>query len=64
MGQDHIRYDILAQDALRSVIRKVLIEVAATGRPSRRSSFLHHLPHRRARRAHFPASEGKNMPSR
>jgi uncharacterized protein len=31
MGQDHIRYDILAQDALRSVIRKVLSEVAATG---------------------------------
>lgn len=31
MGQDHIRYDILAQDALRSVIRKVLTEVAATG---------------------------------
>ncbi|WP_377296195.1 SspB family protein [Rhizobium sp. SGZ-381] len=32
MGQDHIRYDILAQDALRGVIRKVLTEVAATGR--------------------------------
>lgn len=32
MGQDHIRYDILAQDALRSVIRKVLTEVAAAGR--------------------------------
>lgn len=32
MGQDHIRYDILAQDALRGVIRKVLGEVAATGR--------------------------------
>ena len=32
MGQDHIRYDILAQDALRGVIRKVLAEVAATGR--------------------------------
>lgn len=31
MGQDHIRYDILAQDALRGVIRKVLSEVAATG---------------------------------
>ncbi len=31
MGQDHIRYDILAQDALRGVIRKVLAEVAATG---------------------------------
>jgi Uncharacterized protein conserved in bacteria len=32
MGQDHIRYDILAQDALRGVIRKVLSEVSATGR--------------------------------
>ncbi|MCJ8518374.1 hypothetical protein ABID21_001314 [Pseudorhizobium tarimense] len=32
MGQDHIRYDILAQDALRGVIRKVLAEVAATAR--------------------------------
>jgi uncharacterized protein len=32
MGHDHIRYDILAQDALRGVIRKVLTEVAATGR--------------------------------
>lgn len=31
MAQDHIRYDILAQEALRSVIRKVLSEVAATG---------------------------------
>lgn len=30
MGQDHIRYDILAQDALRGVIRKVLSEVSAT----------------------------------
>lgn len=32
MPQDHIRYDILAQDALRGVIRKVLAEVAASGR--------------------------------
>lgn len=31
MPQDHIRYDILAQDALRGVIRKVLSEVATTG---------------------------------
>ena len=31
MAQDHIRYDILAQDALRGMIRKVLTEVAATG---------------------------------
>lgn len=30
MPQDHIRYDILAQDALRGVIRKVLTEVGAT----------------------------------
>lgn len=30
MSQDHIRYDILAQDALRGVIKKVLIETAAT----------------------------------
>ncbi len=29
--RDQIRYDILAQDALRGVIRKVLTEVAATG---------------------------------
>ena len=29
--RDQIRYDILAQDALRGVIRKVLSEVAATG---------------------------------
>lgn len=31
MSQDHIRYDILAQEALRGVIRKVLMETAATG---------------------------------
>lgn len=31
MPQDHIRYDILAQEALRGVIRKVLSEVAVTG---------------------------------
>ncbi|TPW32903.1 SspB family protein [Pararhizobium mangrovi] len=31
MSQDHIRYDILAQEALRGVIRKVLSEVASTG---------------------------------
>ena len=31
MAEDHIRYDILVQDALRSVIRKILSEVAKTG---------------------------------
>jgi len=33
MAEDLIRYDILAQDALRSVVRKVLAEVAKTGLP-------------------------------
>jgi hypothetical protein len=33
MAEDHIRYDILAQDALRGVVRKVLSEVARTGLP-------------------------------
>ncbi|AGA64652.1 hypothetical protein B488_06600 [Liberibacter crescens BT-1] len=32
MSQDHIRYDILAKDALRGVIKTVISEVAATGR--------------------------------
>lgn len=33
MTQDLIRYDILVQDALRGVVRKVLTEVAKTGLP-------------------------------
>lgn len=33
MAEDFIRYDILTQDALRSVVRKVLAEVARTGLP-------------------------------
>jgi hypothetical protein len=33
MAEDLIRYDILAQDALRGVLRKVLAEVAKTGLP-------------------------------
>lgn len=33
MTEDHIRYDILAQEALRGVMRKVLAEVARTGLP-------------------------------
>ena len=58
MGQDHIRYDILAQDALRGVIRKVL-ERSRQHRPAGRTSFLHHLPDRRAGRAHLAAPEGE-----
>ncbi|MCT4656475.1 MAG: SspB family protein [Cohaesibacter sp.] len=33
MSEDLIRYDILAQDALRGVVKKVLTEVASTGLP-------------------------------
>jgi hypothetical protein len=33
MPVDHIRYDLLTQDALRSVIRAVLADVAAKGLP-------------------------------
>ncbi len=63
MGQDHIRYDILAQDALRGVIRKVLSEVAATGRlPGEHHFFITFLT---ARRAYgFPSISRRNMPNR
>lgn len=40
MAQDHIRYDILTQDALRSVVRKVLSEVARTGLPGEHHFFI------------------------
>jgi hypothetical protein len=33
MAFDHIRYDILAQDALRGVVRQVLADVAKNGLP-------------------------------
>lgn len=33
MRDDLIRYDVLAQEALRGVVRKVLVEVARTGLP-------------------------------
>jgi len=40
MVQDLIRYDILAQEALRGVIRKVLAEVASTGLPGNHHFFI------------------------
>jgi hypothetical protein len=40
MADDHIRYDILAQDALRGVMRKVLVEVARTGLPGNHHFFI------------------------
>ena len=33
MPTDHIRYDLLVQDALRSVVRKVLVDAARNGLP-------------------------------
>src|SRR5207247_3752019 len=33
MAVDHIRYDILAQDALRGVVRRVLMDAAKNGLP-------------------------------
>ena len=33
MAVDHIRYDILAQEALRRVVQKVLVDVAKNGLP-------------------------------
>lgn len=40
MADDQIRYDILAQDALRGVMRKVLGEVARTGLPGNHHFFI------------------------
>jgi len=40
MTDDQIRYDILAQEALRGVMRKVLTEVARTGLPGNHHFFI------------------------
>ncbi len=40
MDDDQIRYDILAQEALRGVMRKVLSEVARTGLPGNHHFFI------------------------
>lgn len=40
MAEDQIRYDILAQEALRGVVRKVLTEVAKTGLPGEHHFFI------------------------
>jgi len=43
MAQDHIRYDILTQEALRGVVRKVLGEVSRTGLPGEHHFFISFL---------------------
>ena len=40
MAEDLIRYDILTQEALRGVVRKVLAEVAKTGLPGEHHFFI------------------------
>jgi hypothetical protein len=40
MAVDHIRYDLLTQDALRGVIRTVLTDVAAKGLPGEHHFFI------------------------
>lgn len=40
MAEDHLRYDILAQEALRGVVRKVLAEVSRTGLPGDHHFFI------------------------
>lgn len=40
MAQDLIRYDILAQEALRGLVKKVLSEVAQTGLPGEHHFFV------------------------
>lgn len=40
MPQDQIRYDILAQEALRGVVRQVLSEVVKTGLPGEHHFFI------------------------
>jgi len=40
MTVDYIRYDILTQDALRSVVRTVLADVAAKGLPGDHHFFI------------------------
>ena len=40
MPEDHIRYDILTQEALRGVVRKVLSEVQKTGLPGEHHFFI------------------------
>jgi hypothetical protein len=40
MATDHIRYDVLARDALRGVLRRVLVDVAEHGLPGEHHFFI------------------------
>lgn len=45
MADDQIRYDILTQEALRGVVRKVMAEVARTGLPGEHHFFITFATH-------------------
>jgi len=40
MGEDLIRYDLMVQDALRGVVRKVLLDAAEKGLPGEHHFFV------------------------
>ena len=40
MATDHIRYDVLARDALRGVLRRVLADAAEHGLPGEHHFFI------------------------
>ena len=40
MATDHIRYDVLARDALRGVLRRVLTDAAEHGLPGEHHFFI------------------------
>ena len=43
--KDHIRYDVLAQDAMRGVLRRVLEDAAKQGLPGDHHFFITFLTH-------------------
>jgi uncharacterized protein len=45
MATDHIRYDVLARDALRGVLRRVLSDAATHGLPGEHHFFITFLSH-------------------
>jgi uncharacterized protein len=45
MATDHIRYDVLARDALRGVLRRVLTDAAANGLPGEHHFFITFISH-------------------
>jgi hypothetical protein len=59
---DLIRYDLLAQDALRGVVRKVLTDVAKDGLPASTISSSRSTPARRA--CAFPTGCARSFPKK